>query len=223
MSDGGRPNILVVCGDDIGITNLSCYNDGLMGYRTPTQHRPARRRGMRFATTGMRRSEVAGLRVLDLDLAAVRVNPRLPRVLADHEVVVSGPKTRARRRSLALDPATVAALHDHLVVRAAERALVGRRYVDSGLLFTWPDGRPINPARFSAWFEQHTVAVARPRITLHGLRHSYATAALKAGVPVKVISERLGHATGASRSGEPCSHRERGAMEVLIAAIGPTG
>jgi arylsulfatase len=31
----GKPNILVLWGDDIGITNLSCYSDGLMGYRTP--------------------------------------------------------------------------------------------------------------------------------------------------------------------------------------------
>ena len=29
-----KPNILVIWGDDIGITNLSCYSDGLMGYRT---------------------------------------------------------------------------------------------------------------------------------------------------------------------------------------------
>ena len=69
--------------------------------------------------------------------------------------------------------------------------------MDSGLLFTWPDGRPIHPARFSQWFQQHVVAAGLPRITVHGLRHSYATAALKAGVPVKVISERLGHATAA--------------------------
>jgi arylsulfatase len=27
-----KPNILVIWGDDIGITNLSCYSDGLMGY-----------------------------------------------------------------------------------------------------------------------------------------------------------------------------------------------
>ena len=30
-----KPHILVIWGDDIGITNLSCYSDGLMGYRTP--------------------------------------------------------------------------------------------------------------------------------------------------------------------------------------------
>jgi hypothetical protein len=33
VSDRDRPNILVIWGDDIGITNLSCYSDGLMGYR----------------------------------------------------------------------------------------------------------------------------------------------------------------------------------------------
>jgi arylsulfatase A-like enzyme len=36
MADLDKPNILVIWGDDIGITNLSCYSDGLMGYRTPT-------------------------------------------------------------------------------------------------------------------------------------------------------------------------------------------
>lgn len=34
-----KPNILVIWGDDIGITNLSAYSDGLMGYRTPNTDR----------------------------------------------------------------------------------------------------------------------------------------------------------------------------------------
>jgi arylsulfatase len=44
---GDRPNILVLWGDDIGITNLSCYSDGLMGYRTPNIDRIAAE-GARF-------------------------------------------------------------------------------------------------------------------------------------------------------------------------------
>ncbi|MGB8361506.1 MAG: arylsulfatase [Acidimicrobiia bacterium] len=43
----GKPNILVIFGDDIGITNLSCYSDGLMGYETPNIDRIARE-GVRF-------------------------------------------------------------------------------------------------------------------------------------------------------------------------------
>src|SRR5829696_7042704 len=71
---------------------------------------------------------------------------------------------------------------------------VGARYQDSGLVFTWLDGSPIHPLRFSRWFEQHARRAGLPRIRLHDLRHSYASAALAAGVPAKVISERLGHA-----------------------------
>jgi integrase len=61
-------------------------------------------------------------------------------------------------------------------------------------VFTWPDGRSIHPHRFSKWVEQHTGAAGLPKIRLHDVRHSYATAALAAGVPAKVVSERLGHA-----------------------------
>jgi arylsulfatase len=43
----GKPNILVIWGDDIGITNLSCYSDGLMGYQTPNIDRIANE-GARF-------------------------------------------------------------------------------------------------------------------------------------------------------------------------------
>ncbi|MEM8619594.1 MAG: arylsulfatase [Actinomycetota bacterium] len=44
---GDQPNILVIWGDDIGITNLSCYGDGVMGYRTPNIDRIADE-GIRF-------------------------------------------------------------------------------------------------------------------------------------------------------------------------------
>ena len=41
---GRKPNILVIFGDDVGITNISAYSGGLMGYETP-EHRPPRARG----------------------------------------------------------------------------------------------------------------------------------------------------------------------------------
>jgi arylsulfatase A-like enzyme len=41
MPEGAKPNILVIWGDDIGVTNLSCYSHGLMGYRTPNIDRLA--------------------------------------------------------------------------------------------------------------------------------------------------------------------------------------
>jgi len=54
-----KPNLLVIWGDDIGITNLSCYSDGLMGYRTPNIDRIADE-GMRFTDSYGEQSCTAG-------------------------------------------------------------------------------------------------------------------------------------------------------------------
>jgi arylsulfatase A-like enzyme len=59
MAGQERPNILVIWGDDIGITNLSCYSDGLMGYRTPNIDRIADE-GMRFTDSYGEQSCTAG-------------------------------------------------------------------------------------------------------------------------------------------------------------------
>src|SRR4026209_2951666 len=55
----GKPNILVIWGDDIGISNLSCYSDGVMGYRTPNIDRIAND-GMRFTDSYGEQSCTAG-------------------------------------------------------------------------------------------------------------------------------------------------------------------
>jgi integrase len=72
---------------------------------------------------------------------------------------------------------------------------VGPVHEDSGLVFTHPDGSPMHSHLFSDWFKQHVRTAGLPVIRLHDLRHSYATVALAADIPAKVVSERLGHAT----------------------------
>jgi integrase len=149
---------------------------------------------MLFATTGMRRGEVAGLRWSDVDLRAGQVKVAKPRVAVRYQVHVSEPKTlkgsagwpwtrRRRRHCASTAPA-----------RPRSGSWSGRGGVDSGLVFTWPDGRPLHPERFTRWFQQHAHDAGLPKIRLHDVRHSYATAALAAGVAAKVVSERLGHA-----------------------------
>jgi len=54
-----KPNILIIWGDDVGITNLSCYSDGLMGYRTPNIDRIANE-GIKFTDAYGQQSCTAG-------------------------------------------------------------------------------------------------------------------------------------------------------------------
>jgi integrase len=149
---------------------------------------------MLLATTEMRRGEVAGLRWTDVDLDEGRARVRKPRVVVHYQVHVSEPKTVKGKRGLALDPATVAALRQHRKLQAEERLLVGGRWTESGLVFTWPDGRPLHPELFTRWFRRLSKEAGLPHIRLHDVRHSYATAALAAGIPAEIVSERLGHA-----------------------------
>lgn len=75
----------------------------------------------------------------------------------------------------------------------SECARWGSSYVDRDLVVAKENGEPIHPDSFSQAFERLIKNAGLRRIRLHDLRHTHATIAIKAGVPVKVISERLGH------------------------------
>ncbi len=137
-----------------------------------------------------------GLRWVDLDLEAARLQVVQTVTVAEAKAVWSHDgKTRAAERTIALDPGTVGVLRAHRGRQLAERMSAGPAWCDRGLVFTWEDGRPIHPDRLSKWFTRHARAVGLPEVGIHGLRHSYATTALKAGVSPHVVSKRLGHAS----------------------------
>src|SRR3546814_17394455 len=62
------------------------------------------------------------------------------------------------------------------------------------LVFGKPDGSWIHPHSFSQILDRKVAKLDVPTISLHDLRHTHATLLLTAGLPVKVVSERLGHA-----------------------------
>jgi integrase len=146
-----------------------------------------------FATTGIRRSEAAGALIDQLDLGARTLTVLETRVVAAGKARASDGKSAQSRRVLALDRRTAAALAAHLEVLDDERKAFGGGYSDHGLLFCWPDGRPIHPD--SEQFNRLVDRAAVPRIRPHDVRHTYATMSLRAGVNPKIVSQRLGHAT----------------------------
>jgi len=144
------------------------------------------------AMTGMRRGEILGLRWADLDLDARRLSVRQAVVAVAYEVIESTPKSH-NARVIDLDHETVELLRMHRRHQEAERAEWGEDYEDHDLVAARENGTPIHPHSFSQTFERLLRRAGIRTIRLHDLRHTHATLALKAGVPVKVVSERLGH------------------------------
>src|SRR6266536_5186347 len=128
------------------------------------------------ATSGMRRSELAGARVDGLDFEAETLTLERTRVVVDGQVVESDGKTSNAQRIVVLDPLTLALLRSHVEMLNHERAEFGPGYHDSGLLFCWEDGRPVHPDTITSRFRRIVEAAGLPKINLHDVRHSYATA-----------------------------------------------
>lgn len=146
-----------------------------------------------FATTGMRRGEAMALRWDDVDFDRSRVSIQRSLVVNSGVVKIETPKTDRSVRSIAISPASKNALRQWRRAQLEERLAWGEAYTESGFVFTNEDGAVIDPRTISKRF-QRLIAVAGVRaIRLHDVRHSYATAALRAGIPAKVVSERLGH------------------------------
>jgi integrase len=139
------------------------------------------------ANTGMRRGELLGLQWDDVDLDAHKLSVNRALISVGYELHVSRGKTRTARRSIDLDRHTVALLEER---RDAESH-------GDGYLFCHHEGSPIHPQVVSDAFKKLVARSGLPRIRFHDLRHTHATLLLKAGVPIKVVSERLGHATPA--------------------------
>lgn len=147
------------------------------------------------AYTGMRRGELLGLRWSDVDLVGGRISVDRSLISVGYELHETRGKTRTARRSIDLDPSSIAVLDQWLQLRRDENPSFQRESDD--YVFAHRDGSPIHPQVLSDAFEKLVERSGLPRIRFHDLRHTHATLPLKARVPIKVVSERLGHSTPA--------------------------
>lgn len=148
-----------------------------------------------LATTGARRGEALAAQWGDVDLNEGTWTIRRALAPDGRSVIVRPPKTDAGARTVRLDPGTVAVLRQVRRDQTRERLLMGGAFEDQGWVFARPDGSPYHPKSISAIFARTVTRVGAPRLSLHGLRHSWASAAIAAGVDAKTVAERLGHSS----------------------------
>jgi integrase len=149
-----------------------------------------------IATTGLRRGEALALRWSDVSLPNATVSVSRTASWVGGKTTYTEPKTQRSRRVVPLPPETIAVLRDWRKRQAAERLVAGELYdAEAGLVFADELGAPLPPKRITKAFGRAVERSGLPTVTLHGLRHSFATIALGAGVQTKIVADVLGHSS----------------------------
>ena len=143
--------------------------------------------------TGLRRSELLGLRWrnVDLDMATLSVVQVLHH-LHDGSITFQEPKSQKGKRQVALSPVAVLALREHKKRQELERMMVGVPLAPDDLVFSNADNSPLLPNSVTHAFIKIVRRVGLYGIRLHDLRHTHASLMLRQGIHPKIVSERLG-------------------------------
>jgi len=146
--------------------------------------------------TGMRRSELLGLRWrdVDLDMSTLSVIQTL-HCLGKGKIVFQEPKSQKGKRQIDLSPTAVIALREHRQKQEVERLMLGSVLVPDDLVITNFDGTPLLPNSVTHAFIKTVRRLGLHGVRFHDLRHTHATLLLRQGVNIKALQERLGHST----------------------------
>jgi integrase len=159
------------------------------------RRQPQRNNVRLLALTGIRRGDLVALRWSDRALARSTMTVNQAATVVDGVAVISVPKTRRSRRVVDLDSITVEALQRHRSRQREQHLELGVSATASDRVFSGDLGEPLRPHSVGQAFSRLVLSADVPVLRLHDLRHTHASHLLRAGVNVKVVSDRLGHAS----------------------------
>lgn len=146
--------------------------------------------------SGARKGELCGFKWTDLDFESGKITV-VRQLTKRWPVPIFGPPKNKKPRTIDLSQEALGLLRRQKAAQAEIKLLAGNTYQDHGLIFAYeqpPFGMPLSANNLGQREFYKLVKAARVRpITIHGLRHTAATLMLKEGIPIKVVSERLGH------------------------------
>lgn len=149
-----------------------------------------------FLETWIRNGEARALRWSDLDLMTglMRIT-RTATIDADGKAVEGPVKTERSRRTIPLSDELLHRLKRRRRRQQIEALEFGSGWSDSRHIFTTAKGGPVYGSTFCDALRTACTRLELPYIGVHGLRHTGGSIAYAARVPIKVISERMGHSS----------------------------
>jgi len=154
-----------------------------------------------FLLSGLRRGELCGLEWKDIDFKSNMITIcRTSQYLSGKGVFTKGTKTDSSVRTIKLLEQAFELLKEHRKWQRKKRIGVGDRWTDSDRIFAQDDGTPVHPDSISGWFHDFISRTDLPQISIHSLLHTNITLLLAAGIPLKTVSYRAGHAQTSTTS-----------------------
>jgi len=151
--------------------------------------------------TGLRRGELCGLEWKDIDFEQEILHVRRESLyLKERGVFEDTPKNLSSIRSFRIPPEALEVLKPYKRWQAEQRIALGDKWYNSDRIFVTWDGHPMHPDTLSGWFHEFVKKHDLPEICLHSLRHTNATLQIAGGVPLRIVSSRLGHAQTSTTS-----------------------
>ena len=144
---------------------------------------------------GLRREEICGLRWDSVDFNLRKIHIKAARTAAGANIVLKETKNRSSNRVLHLNDDLLRLLKRERARQAQNRLALGEAWPDTGLVAVDDQGVPYSPNAVSLAFTRFIRKNGLPKITLHGLRHTFATVASAQGAPLFDIGKALGHST----------------------------
>ena len=151
-----------------------------------------------FLYSGLRRGEMCGLEWKDIDFENNLITVcRSSQYVAGKGIFTKETKTETSDRTIKLPSPAFQVLKEYKVWQIQERMKMGDRWEVSDRIFTQCDGKPIHPDSITGWFREFIAKTDLPQISIHSLRHTNITLLIAAGVPLRTVSYRAGHAATA--------------------------
>ena len=147
---------------------------------------------------GLRREEICGLRWDSVDFQLRRIHIRAARTMAGGRVIEKETKNRSSTRILYMGDDIYQLLTREQQRQAENQTAFGTAWCESGFVIVDQLGVPLRPNHLSLAFTHFVHSHELPPLTLHGLRHTFATVASAQGAPLFDIGKALGHSTPAT-------------------------